>query len=434
MRILRILTIPFVLVFLPAASAAPCVVVLELRDTVQPASQRYLERGLRHAADTRAALVILELDTPGGLLESLRSMTSSILRSPVPVAVYVTPAGARAASAGFFLLIAADVAAMAPGTNTGAAHPVGVGGKRDKDTSIEKATEDTTALARSLAAGRNRSIEWAEKAVRASASYTADEARLRGLIDVIAIDRDALLRVLDGRSIRRFDGSTHTLRLTGAEITPLERTFAERVLTVIASPQVAYLLLVVGSICLLIELTSPGAVVPGIVGALSLLMGLYGLSLVPVKLVGALLMVVGFGLLIAEVFVTSYGLLAIAGVVGFVLGSLMLVDTPIPELQIGLELVVPAAAALAAFTTVLVVRAVRSQRRRPQAGVEAMIGEQGQVVASITADHDGKVFVHGEYWAATAAQPVSEGATVSVEAVDGLRLRVAPVQPRGEST
>jgi membrane-bound serine protease (ClpP class) len=425
--------IPFVLlVFAPAASAAPRVVVLDLRDTVQPASQRYLERGLRSAADAGAALVVIELDTPGGLLESLRSMTSAILRSPVPVAVYVTPAGARAASAGFFLLIAGDVAAMAPGTHTGAAHPVGIG-QKDDDTSMAKATEDATALARSLAAGRHRSVAWAEKVVRESAAYTADEARGRGLIDLIAIDRNALLRALDGASIWRFDGSTHTLHLAGAEIASLDRTLAERVLTVIASPQIAYLLLTLGAICLLIELTSPGLVVPGIVGALALLMGLYGLSLVPVSLVGALLMAVGFGLLVAEVFVTSYGLLAIAGIVGFVFGSLMLVDTSIPELQIGLELVVPTAVVLAGLTTVALVRAVRAQRLRPQTGIEAMIGERGQLVAGITADHDGKVFVHGEYWAATAAQPLPEGATVRVEAVDGLRLRVALVAPRGES-
>jgi membrane-bound serine protease (ClpP class) len=424
------MVIPLVLLALaPAASAAPRVLVLELRDTIQPASLRYLERGLRRAADDRAALVVIELDTPGGLVVSLRSMTSAILGSEVPVAVHVTPSGARAASAGFFLLLAADVAAMAPGTNTGAAHPVAIGQQPEKpegDASLDKATQDAAALARSLAAGRGRSAAWAEKAVRESAAFTADEARARQLIDLIAADRDALLQALDGKTITRFDRRTETLHLRGAEVVPLGRTFAERLLAVIADPQIAYLLLMIGAIGLMIELTSPGLGVPGIGGALSLLLGFYGLSVLPVNVVGALLMVAGLGLLVAEVFVTSYGLLAVAGIAGFVLGSLMLVDAPIPELQIGPEVVLPAAAVLAGLTALLALRAVRSRRLRPQTGVEAMIGEPGEVVDPIAPDHDGKVFVHGERWGATSAQPLPEGARVRVDAVDGLRLWVSP--------
>lgn len=432
MSVLRIVMIPLLLLVLgPAASAAPRVLVLDLGDTIQPASLRYVERGLRQAAEERAALVVIELDTPGGLVVSLRSMTSAILGSAVPVAVYVTPAGARAASAGFFLLLAADVAAMAPGTNTGAAHPVAIGQggeKPEADPSLDKAVKDAAALARSLAAGRDRSVAWAEKAVLESAAFTADEARGHRLIEWVVADRDALLQALDGTTLTRFDGSTQRLHLQGAEVVPLGRTFAERLLAVIADPQVAYLLLMVGAIGLLVELTNPGAVVPGLAGALSLLLGLYGFSVLPVNVAGALLIAAGLGLLVGEVFVTSYGLLAVAGIVSFVVGSLMLVDTPVPELQIGPEVVLPVAVVLAGITALLVVRAVRSRGLRPQAGVEAMIGEAGEVVAGIAPDHDGKVFVHGETWAATSAQPLPEGAKVRVEAIDGLRLRVAPVQ------
>jgi membrane-bound serine protease (ClpP class) len=413
------------------------VVVLELRDTIQPASLRYIERGLRQAASAHAALAVIELDTPGGLLVSLRSMTSAILASPVPVVAYVTPSGARAASAGFFLLLAADVAAMAPGTNTGAAHPVALGQRRDDkpdevDAALDKDANDAAALARSLAAGRNRPVEWAERAVLASAAFTADEARAHGLIDVIAVDREALLDALHGRTITRFDGTQMTLHVRDAEVGPVERTFAERVLTVIADPQVAYLLLMIGAIGLLVELTSPGLIVPGIAGALALLLGLYGLSVLPVSLIGALLIAAALGLLVAEVFVTSYGLLATAGIAAFVVGSLMLVDAPVPELRIGPEVVIPVAVVLAAFTALVAMRAVRSRRLRPRSGVDAMIGEFGQVIVGIDPDHEGKVFVHGEYWIATSAQVLPEGAKVRVEAVDGLRLQVGPAQKAQE--
>jgi membrane-bound serine protease (ClpP class) len=417
-----------------AGNAAPRVVVVDLEDTIQPASLRYVERALREADATGADLVMIELDTPGGLLESLRHMTSAILASPVPVVVYVTPSGARAASAGFFLLIAADVAAMAPGTNTGAAHPVtiGGGGRGDGDddqqnTAMEKAVKDAAALARSLAAGRKRSTRAAERAVTESASFTADEARSEGLIDMIARDRAHLLGQLDGRTIHRFGGRTETLALSGAQIVKIERTFAERVLTVLASPQLAYLLLMLGAIGLLVEVTSPGLVVPGVAGGIALLLGLYGFSVLPVNVAGALLIVAGLALLVAEVFVTSYGLLAIGGIVAFVIGSLILVDTPVPELQVGPEVVVPIAAVLALMTAFLAFRAARTRRaRKPTAG-DVMIGERGQVMTTIEPARDGKVFVHGEYWTATAEQPLEPGRAVRIDAVEGLRLRVSPV-------
>lgn len=421
----------------PSRALAGPVVVVELADTIQPASLRYLERGLREAARSEAELVIIELDTPGGLVTSLRAMISAILRSPVTVAVYVAPAGAHAASAGFFLLLASDVAAMAPGTNTGAAHPVRLGQAVDEeDVSMEKATEDAAALARSLASQRGRAGTWAEKAVRESLSYSADEALRHGLIELVAPSRAALVEKLDGTLVKRPDGTQQTLSLGRPEVVVVEPTFSERVLSVIADPQIAYLLLMLGVICLGVEILSPGLIVPGVIGAVSVLLAMYGFSLLPVSWVGALLIAAGLGLVIAEVFVTSYGLLAVGGIISFAVGSLMLVEGPIPSLRIGPEVILPATAVLTALAVLLVIRTLRTRPSRLQTGLEAMIGERGEVVADIDPEREGTVFVHGEYWTAAAPQPLRSGTKVRVERIDGVRLHVAPIvhtATRGES-
>lgn len=420
---------------LPGAARAATseVVLLRLDGSIQPASLRYLERGLEAAQERRAALVLLELDTPGGTLVSLRKMTTAILESEVPVAVYVTPGGAQAASAGFFLLLAADVAAMAPGTNAGAAAPVAMGqsppGDREgpQGAAMAKATEDAAALVRSLAEGRGRPVDWAERAVREARSYSAEEARRYGLVDHLASNRAQLLQALDGRSLRRFDGRAQALALAGAEVRPLEPTLAERLLMVIASPELAYLLLMLGFLGLMVELTHPGAVVPGVVGVLCLLLGLYAFSVLPVNWAGALLIVAGLALLAAEAFVASYGLLALAGLLSLVLGSAILVDSPLPGVRLGLELIIPSAVVLAGVILLLASRVARSRRTPVRSGPEAMVGEIGEVVAEGSATHEGKVYVHGEYWAATAPGPLVPGARVRVFAVDGQRLLVGPV-------
>lgn len=429
MKILAI-SVLLLLGLAPHLAAARNVVVIDLADSIQPASQRYLERGLEEADETGAALVVIEIDTPGGLLTSTRAMTAAILRSRTPVAVYVTPSGSRAASAGFFLLLSADIAAMAPGTNTGAAQPVAIGQKSDdEDASLAKAIKDAAAFARSLAAQRGRPTKWAARAVEESRSYSADEAREYGLIDTIATSRAGLLRELDGKTVKRADGASHTLELTDAEVVELPRTFAERVLAVIADPQVAYLLLMLGALGLLIELTSPGLMVPGVLGALSLLVSLYGFSMLPVNLVGALLLIAGLGLVIAEAFVTSYGLLAIGGVVTFAIGSLMLVEGPIPDLRIGLETVAPAVIVIGALALLLVTRAVRTRRLRPRTGLDAMRGEVGEVVSAIEPGRTGTVFVHGEYWSAVAAGALPVGTKVRIEDIKDRGLRVTPLRP-----
>ena len=316
-------------------SAGQRVVILTLSDSIQPASLRYLERGLATADATGAALTIIDLNTPGGLLSSLRQMTTAITAARRPVVVYVTPSGAQAASAGFFLLIAADVAAMAPGTNAGAAHPVAGEGAELSKTMAEKVTNDAAALIRSLATQRGRSSEWAEKAVRESLSYTEREALDKKLIDVVALDRAELLKWLNGRTVKRFDGHEETISLPAPEIVRIDPSAGDKLLSAIAHPNVAYLLLLLGMVGIYFELSHPGAVLPGVLGGISVLLALFALSVLPVNYVGVLLIVLGIVFFVLEVKVASYGLLTTAGLVSFVLGSLMLIRSPFPALAGG---------------------------------------------------------------------------------------------------
>ncbi len=413
--------------FAVAASsfAAQRVVVLTLNDSIQPASLRYLQRGLDAARSGGAVLTIIELNTPGGLLTSLREMTTAITAAATPVVVYVTPSGGQAASAGFFLLMAADIAAMAPGTNTGAAHPVGPQGEELQKTISEKIANDAAALARSLAQTRGRPEEWAEKAVRESASFTASEALEKGLIDVIANDRGELLKKLDGMEVKRFDGRLVTLKLDAPEIIPIEPNAADRLLSVIAHPNIAFLLFLAGIAGVGFELTHPGAIVPGVVGGLCLLLGLFALSVLPINYVGVLLMLLAILFFVLEVKITSYGLLTVAGLVSFVFGALMLIDSPIPALRVGLEVILPSALLIAALVIFLLNRVLHVHRHQPLTGQEGLVGEEGRVVVAL--DPAGKVFVHGEYWDAVAPRPVPLGERIRVVKVHGGRLEVEPV-------
>jgi membrane-bound serine protease (ClpP class) len=403
-------------------------VVLSLNDTIQPASLRYLQRGLDTADRGGAAVTIIELDTPGGLLTSLRQMTTAITEAKRPVVVYVTPSGARAASAGFFLLMSADVAAMAPGTNAGAAHPVGGQGADLSKTEAKKVTNDAAALIRSLTTQRGRSTEWAEKAVRESLSYTEREALDKHLIDLIATSRAELLKELNGRKVKRFDGHEETLDLSAPEIVMVEPNFGDRLLSAIAHPNVAYLLLLAGIVGIYFELAHPGAVLPGVLGGICLLLALFALSVLPVNLAGVLLILLAIGFFIAEVKVTSYGLLTVAGLVSFVLGSMMLINSPFPAMRVGLEVVIPAALVVAGVVIFLLTRVVTIHRRSPITGAEGLVGEEGRV--SVAVDPEGKVFVHGEYWTATATSPLPVGGRVRVVRVlDGKTLLVEAAQP-----
>lgn len=413
----------------PKAASAPArVVLLELEGAIQPAAQRYLQRGLREAARSDAALVVLRLDTPGGTVVSLRAMARAITTPEVPVVVFVAPPGARAASAGFFLLMAADVAAMAPGTNAGAAAPVSLGGEQN-ETASKKATEDAAALARSLAGQRGRPTDLAERAVTDARSYTASEAKDAQLVDLVADDLDALLRATDGRAVQRFGGRSAVIESFPYALEKLPPNLAERLLMLVGDPQIAYLLLLLGMLGLLIELTHPGAIVPGVIGATALLLSFYGFSLLPVSLTGVLLIGLGIAFLAAEPFVVSHGALAIAGVAAFVLGSSMLVDSDVPGFRIQLGLIVPAALLLGAISLFLLTRALRLRAAPPLTGLEGMIGEVGDVIDPVDpALYAGKVFVHGEYWDATAAEPLAAGTRVRVEAIVGHTLKVAKAE------
>ncbi len=402
------------------------VVRLRVDDTIQPASQRFIERGLEEAADVGAALVVIELDTPGGLVDTTRQITTAITTSRVPVAVLVTPGGAHAASAGFFILISADIAAMSPGTNTGAAQPVGGQGETLGDDIRAKATNDAAAMVRSLAEQRGRNVDLAIKAVTESVSYTAEEALENGLIDLVVPDLKGLLEALEGREVRRFDGSLTTLSLTAAPVTEVEPTFLERLLSVLANPNIAYLLLGLGALGLYVEITHPGGIFPGVVGAIFLLLGLYSLSVLPVSWAGVALIFVALVMFLLEVKVTSYGMLTVGGLIAFVLGSMMLFDGPVPAMRVSLGVVLPTALLVALVTVALLSRVIRAHRRPAMTGSEGLIGEVGQALSALAPA--GKVAVHGEYWdARTTGEEVAAGAEVAVVAIEGRRLLVAPV-------
>ncbi len=409
---------------LPAWSGE--VVRMRVDDTIQPASQQFIERVLHDASERGASVVVMELDTPGGLVDTTRDITSAIMTSPVPVVVFVNPSGARAASAGFFILLSADVAVMAPGTNTGAAHPVGGQGEDLKEDIRDKVTNDAAAMVRSVAEQRNRNSETAERAVRESISLTADEAIEEGLIDFIAKDFNDLLEQLEGREITRPDGTVEILDLEERPVVEFEPTFAERLFSVLANPNVAYLLMALGALGLYVEISHPGGILPGVVGVVFLLLGLYSVSVLPVSWAGVALIFVAMMLFILEVKVTSYGLLTVGGVISFVLGSLMLFDGPIPALRVSAGVVLPTAVVVAAATIFLLTRVLKAYKQQPMTGREGLVGEIGRVIGDLAPE--GKVVVHGEYWdARSVGGTVAAGGKVRVVTVYDRSLDVAAV-------
>ena len=407
----------------------PSVIVLaEVDSIIQPVSAEFMIQTLERAEADHAGLVVFTLRTPGGLVDSTRAIVTRMLAASMPVAIFVGPAGARAASAGFILTIAADVAAMAPGTHIGAAHPVTGDGQKMDETMSTKAAQDVAAYVRTLATARHRNVTLAEQAVNDSRAFTEEEALHASppLIDLLAKDIPDLLEKLDGRTIRRFDGATAVIRTSGARLTKREVTLRQRVLSAIAHPNIAYLLLSLGMLGLTIELWTPGAVLPGIVGGVSLLLAFFALSLLPVNYAGLLLILLGLMLFALEIKVTSYGLLTAGGVISLVFGSMILMDSPAPEFQLSLRIVLPVAVAFAAIAVMLVRLGVAAQRRPALTGIAGMIGEAGWAVTPIGPAQPGRVAVHGEIWDATAVQPVAEGARVRIIAIDGLRVTVHP--------
>lgn len=412
----------------PAAPAGPPTVrIVDFETNVNPFSARRITHAIDQAEAEGDALVLIRLDTPGGLVVSTETIIKRVLASEVPVVIWVGPAGARAASAGFFMLLSADLAAMAPGTRTGAAATVTMGGEnRGDDMGLRKANEDSAALLRSIAARRGGDIEAVQAAIFDAKSYEETVALELGLIDLIVPDLETLLVELDGREVRRFDGTPVTLRTAGATRIETEFGFRHELFELLASPWIAYLLLMGGLLGLYIEFTQPGVVFPGVAGALCLLLFAFAAQALPISAVGILLIVLALVMFLLEIKVTSYGMLSLGGIVSLLLGSMMLIDGPIPELRVPMSLYLPVSLAIAALCIVAVRLAWRAQRERVATGVEGLAGEVGTVIEAI--DPQGKVFVHGEIWSAISTSgPLAKGERVRVRSVQSLQLSVEPI-------
>ncbi len=420
---------PVLLLLLVCAPAGAQVVKISVDDTIQPIVGDYIGRAITQAENSHASALLIELNTPGGLAVSMREIMQKILASKVPVIVYVTPSGARAASAGFFILEAADVSAMAPGTNTGAAHPVTMfGGQMDK-VMTEKIVNDAAALLRSVVSKRGRNVELAESAVRESKSFTDEEALKQKLIDVIAKDQQGLFRQLDGRTVTLFDGSQVTLHLSGQPVEDFPMTLKEQILDHLMDPNVAFIILVIGLLALYVEFNHPGAVLPGVVGATFILLALFAFNLLPTRYAALALIVLAFILFALEAKFATHGVLTVAGIASMVLGALLLVNAPIRQMQVHLVTALAVSVPIGIITVFLVGIALRARRGKVTTGPQGLVGETA--IARTALAPQGKVFVHGELWNAVASAEVAEGEEVRVSRVEGLVLHVDPL-PTGQ--
>jgi membrane-bound serine protease (ClpP class) len=404
----------------------PVVLKLVLDDTIQPVSQDELLSALRQASDSGAAALLVELDTPGGLLTSTRTMAGAILASRVPVIVYVAPAGARAGSAGFFLLESADVAAMAPGTNAGAAHPVSEMGKMD-DTMAQKVTNDAQAFLRSYVTRRSRNPEAAAAAVESSHSYTAEEALQQHLIDLTASSELNLLNALEGRTLTRLDGSQLTLHLAGARIQLVRPTLRDSILGWLVNPNIALLLLVGGALLIYLEFNVPGTIVPGALGTVMVLLAIFALNLLPIRFTAVLLLAAAIALLLLEAKFGGHGVLAVAGILCLTFGTLTLVAAPIPEMGVSPWVAFAVSAAFGGITVFLVRIAIRARHRKALLGVDAMLGRAAFAMEPLAPE--GHILVEGEIWLAIAADHIPKGAALRVVGHDEMLLRVIPAAP-----
>ncbi|MCK9275115.1 MAG: nodulation protein NfeD [Syntrophales bacterium] len=403
------------------ASEGPVFDVITVDSAITPAIAEYIEMCIDDVELGSGGLIIL-LDTPGGLDTSMRDIVKKILNAPVPVIVFVYPPGARAASAGVLITMAAHIAAMSPGTNIGAAHPVavGFGGKMD-DTMAEKVENDAVAYAVGIAEKRQRNVEWAAQAVRKSVSITAEEALKKKVIDVVAENISELLSQIDGKKVFTSSGPV-TLSTKSAIINERKMGLRERILTSLSNPNIAYLLLLIGLAGLYFEFSNPGAILPGVVGAISLILAFFAMQTLPVNYAGILLIIFAVVLFIAEIKIISHGLLTVAGIISLVLGSLLLFSSAAPVFQISLGVMIPAIVVISAFFAGVILLAVRAQVRHPATGEEGMIGQTGKTITPV--HEDGKIFIKGEYWNACSRTPIEKGETVRVVRIRGLILEV----------
>lgn len=396
--------------------------IINIAGAINPGVADFVKSGIKKANDEKASCVIVQIDTPGGLAGSMREIVMAILGSKVPVVVYVSPSGARAASAGVMITLAADIAAMAPGTNIGAAHPVGLGGKDIGENMSAKIINDMVAYAKSIAKKHGRNAEWVEKAIRESVSITETEALKENVIDIVARDLDDLIQQINGRKI----AGKGELRLDQATTKVLKETIRTKILKTISDPNIAYLLLMIGIAGLYFELSNPGAIFPGVIGGISLILAAYSLQTLPVNYAGMLLIALAVVLFIMEIYITSYGLLSVAGVVSLLLGSLMLFETGIPGMGLSWKVFLPTIILISGFFIIVSGLVVKSQVSKPRTGEKGLVGEIGVVKKAIMPK--GKVFIHGELWNATSKQPIPEGASVRVVKVTDLLLEVEPLE------
>jgi len=414
---------------LSIASSAE-VLRVAIDDAIQPVTAEYVARALQQAAANHDQAVLIEINTPGGLVDSTREIIEKIVASPVPVIIYVTPSGSRAASAGFFILESADVAAMAPGTNTGAAHPVILGEKMD-DVMKMKMENDAAALMRSVVAKRGRNVELAESAVRESKSFTEQEALDKHLIEYIAPNEHDLFHQLNGKTIKRFDGSTVSLTLedkTNNQDEPIrdyKMTLKQRILSYIMDPNIAFILMAIGALALYAEFNHPGAVIPGTVGVVFILLAAFALNLLPVRFAAIAMIIGAFALFAAEAKFVSHGILTTGGIVLLTLGALFLVDAPIPEMRVHLATALAVSIPFGIITAFLMTLGLRARRNKVVTGEQGLIGETG--IAQTALAPAGKVFVHGELWNAVSAIPIPAGEKIVVRQVEGLTLKVDPI-------
>jgi len=402
------------------------VLLITVNGIINPVASEYIGGAVKQAADLKAEALIIELDTPGGLDSSMRSIIREILKSPAPVVVYVAPSGSRAASAGVFITLAAHIAAMAPGTNIGAAHPVQIGEQMDKVMS-EKVTNDAAAFIKTLATQRGRNARWAEDAVRKSVSITETEALKLRVIDLIAKDVATLLSDLDGRKVATATGE-HVLNTAGAEVVEREMSLRNKILDLISNPNVAYILMLLGFYGLFFELTNPGAIFPGVMGGICLVLGFYALQTLPVNYAGLMLIIMGIVFFVLELKIISHGLLTVGGIMALIFGSLMLFESPLPFFKLSLAVIIPVVlitALLFVFTARL---AYKAFKRRPLTGADGLIGLEGTASTDIT-PQGGTVRVHGELWSAWSDALVPAGSAVVVEALQGLKLKVRRALP-----
>ena len=410
------------LLFVPNPDASKGhILQLTVKSTINPVISEYIDKGVKRAAAEGAACVILKMDTPGGLDTAMRDIVQSILNSPVPVIVYIAPSGARAASAGVLITISAHIAAMAPGTNIGAAHPVGLGGGKMDETMLKKVENDAAAYAKSLAEQRGRNVEWAVKAVRESESVSAQKALELKIIDLVASSLQELIEQVDGKEIETVWGK-RTLVLKDLPVEHWEMGWRYRLLDTLSNPNIAYILMMLGFYGLFFELSNPGVIFPGVFGAICLILAFFALQTLPVNYAGVLLILLAIILFIAEIKVTSYGVLTLGGVVSLVLGSLMLIESPDPALRVSWYVILPMVLTTAGFFVFALSFALRAQMKQPTTGQEGLIGVRCKVISPIKPE--GKVFVHGEYWNAESDEALETGETVEVVGVSELILKV----------